>query len=208
MCRPQYQNLLIALSLSAGGLYAMTLPKGMASSDWSSITKEYQRHRHGAFPIDGGYRARNWEQQFVTRFDGRGFEVDSGRGELAVGAAARKLWFSRRRTGRGEARASVRPMWSGSAIGGTPASRNGSSITSDGLEHGFTIGSRPPWAQDRCCYTWPFSGACMERAPAAVFDSPMLLGAERITYAGLTVTDARGRKLHGAYGDGSRRPAD
>jgi hypothetical protein len=69
-------TLVIAMSLSAGSLCAISLPKCVGSSDWSSIAREYQRHRHGAFPIDGGgYPARNWEQQWVTRFDGRGFEI-------------------------------------------------------------------------------------------------------------------------------------
>jgi len=54
----------------------MTLPKGLSRAEWSGIQEEYQRRRHAAFPLEGGgYRARNWQQQWVTRFDARGFEV-------------------------------------------------------------------------------------------------------------------------------------
>jgi hypothetical protein len=121
----RYQDLLIALSLSAGGLCATTLPMGMVSSDWSSITKEYQRHRHAAFPVDaGGYKARGWEQQWVARFDGRGFEVipDEAVGvggcssKAMVFAALSGTWRSMRRS---------RPMWSESATDGLMIWRSG-----------------------------------------------------------------------------------
>ncbi len=59
----------------AGGV-----PDGLGTSDWNSIRAEYKRHRHAVFPVEGGHRARNFGQQWVTEFDGRGFLVapDSG----------------------------------------------------------------------------------------------------------------------------------
>ena len=73
--------LLAALSASAfgaglprGGLPKAT-PDGLSGSAWSNIRAEYQRHRQAVFPEDGGHRARNYGQQWVTRFDGRGFVV-------------------------------------------------------------------------------------------------------------------------------------
>jgi hypothetical protein len=55
--------------------------KGLSASDWSSIRAAYDANRHAAFAVEDGYQARNPGQQWVTRFDGRGFEttpVDGG----------------------------------------------------------------------------------------------------------------------------------
>jgi uncharacterized repeat protein (TIGR01451 family) len=192
---PQVQNLLIALSLSAGGLCAVTLPKGVASSDWSSITKEYQRRRHGAFPIDGGYRTRSWEQQFVTRFDGRRFEVipDEGRwrwglrlesygfrgGELNVAERAQVSTDVERISYRWDARVEE---WF---------------INSErGLEHGFTISSRPHGAGPLLLHL-AVRGSLHGEGSGTGIRFTDASGVERITYAGLTVTDAVGRKLSG-----------
>jgi hypothetical protein len=48
--------------------------------DWTHIHEAYERHRHTAFPHDEGFDARNREQQFTARFNGRGLEIrpDSG----------------------------------------------------------------------------------------------------------------------------------
>src|ERR1700688_4434508 len=68
--------LLTALSVSA---YAAPptepTPKGLSGSDWSHIRAEYERHRQAAFPVEGGHRARNYGQQWVTSFDGHGFDI-------------------------------------------------------------------------------------------------------------------------------------
>jgi hypothetical protein len=37
--------------------------------------RSYERHRHGAFATPGGLQSRSLEQQWLTRFDGRGFSV-------------------------------------------------------------------------------------------------------------------------------------
>ena len=50
-------------------------PAGLTAADWQSIVQEYQRHRHAAFAVGGGYQARSFEQQWLTQFDGRGFTV-------------------------------------------------------------------------------------------------------------------------------------
>ena len=64
--------LLAVLSASAyEGGHPKPSPKGLSGSDWSGIRGEYERHRQAAFPVDGGHRARNYGQQWVTRFDGR-----------------------------------------------------------------------------------------------------------------------------------------
>src|SRR5664280_635152 len=49
------------------------VPEGLSAPEWSSIRQQYEQQRHAAFPVAGGYQARNPGQQWQTRFDGRGF---------------------------------------------------------------------------------------------------------------------------------------
>ena len=51
-------------------------PKGLSKSDWSGIRAAYEAGRHAFQPVDGKdghWQAHNPGQQWVTRFDGRGF---------------------------------------------------------------------------------------------------------------------------------------
>lgn len=52
-------------------------PKGLTTNDWATIRAEYERRRHAAIPEEGGYRARNFTQQWMMHFDGQGFTVQS-----------------------------------------------------------------------------------------------------------------------------------
>ena len=55
---------------------------GTATVDWASIREAYEAGRHAVFETEGGYQARNPGQQWLTRFDSRGFTVrpDAGGG--------------------------------------------------------------------------------------------------------------------------------
>ena len=57
---------------------ADTVPEGLSAPEWSSIRQQYEQQRHAAYPVAGGYQARNPGQQWQTRFDGRGFTVQLG----------------------------------------------------------------------------------------------------------------------------------
>lgn len=57
----------------------------LTAVDWSQIRAEHERHRHSAFPDGSGFRARNREQQWNARFDGRGFEIEPDRGNWRFG---------------------------------------------------------------------------------------------------------------------------
>ena len=52
---------------------ASALPNGMSLVDWQQIRAEYERNRHAAFADNAGVHARNFRQQWLTQFDGRGF---------------------------------------------------------------------------------------------------------------------------------------
>ena len=194
MRRRRYQDLLIALSLSAGGLCAMTLPVGMGSSDWSSITQEYQRHRHAAFPIDrGGYKARGWEQQWVMRFDGRGFEVIPDEGGWRWGLQLQNYGF----------RAAERDVAKPARV-----STNVERISyrwaddleewfvnrADGLEQGFTITKRPPGAGPLRLHLAVRGNLHGEGSGHGVRFVDRA-GAAVVNYSGLRAIDATGREL-------------
>jgi hypothetical protein len=49
------------------------VPDGLTATDWSSIRAAYDANRHAAVAVEGGYQTRNSSQQWITRFDGRGF---------------------------------------------------------------------------------------------------------------------------------------
>lgn len=135
----------VAESLGARQASDATPTPDLSPSDWSSIRKEYERHRHHVVPVPGeprGWRARNTGQQWVTRFDGRGFLVQPDRGgwiwglelrrygiqgaEQAVGAAARVRVDAERLTYGWDARVDEWFVNEGR-----------------GLEHGFTVRERP-----------------------------------------------------------------
>src|SRR5438046_1423992 len=48
--------------LAACWVVSAAAPKGLSTSDWSSIRSEYQRHRQAGFQVEGGWRAGNYFQ--------------------------------------------------------------------------------------------------------------------------------------------------
>jgi len=117
-------------------------PKGLSASDWSSIRQEYERNRHAAFPTAGGYRARNLGQQWVTRFDGRGFAVEPDAGGWQWGLDLKSYGFpGHQRAVSGRARVTaakdrVSYDWDHSLQEWFVNDQRG-------LEHGFTLRERP-----------------------------------------------------------------
>jgi hypothetical protein len=188
--------LLAAVSASAyeGGL-PITTPKGLSESAWSSIRAEYQRHRQAAFPENGGHRARNYGQQWVTRFDGRGFDVTPDAGGWRWGLELQSYGFpgQERRVKHARANADVEKLsyqWDSLM---TEWFVNGSR----GLEHGFTLASRPGKSAAALTLHLAVRGTLTPRASADGRRVSFLdhHGAPALNYAGLKVTDAQGREL-------------
>jgi hypothetical protein len=59
--------------------------QGLSQSDWHSIRQEYERHRHSIVAGEHGHHARNPRQQWLVRFDGRGFLLQPDRGDWRWG---------------------------------------------------------------------------------------------------------------------------
>ena len=118
------------------------VPDGLSAADWSGIRQQVEQQRHAAVPVDGGHQARNPGQQWLTRFDGRGFLTRPEAGGWQWGLELQRYGFA------GHER----------AVTGQPRVRTaGPRVTYDwdatlqewfvndrrGLEHGFTVRERP-----------------------------------------------------------------
>lgn len=121
------------------------VPNGLAKTDWHSIRAAYEAGRHAFQPTATGWQARNPGQQWLTRFDGRGFIAEPADGGWQWGLELQSYGFP------GAER----------TIAGTPTVQAaGQRLTyqwdaavtewwvndARGLEHGFTVNERPATA--------------------------------------------------------------
>ncbi len=123
------------------------VPEGLTDSDWKSIRQQYERHRHAAVAVDGEFRARNPGQQWLTHFDGRGFAVEPDGAGWRWGLELQSYGFGgHERAVSGQAKMTaqndrVTYDWDAGLREWFVNDRSG-------LEHGFTLVSRPPGAGD------------------------------------------------------------
>jgi hypothetical protein len=170
-------------------------PKGLSASDWSAIRSEYERHRHAAVPIDGGYRARNHAQQWLTHFDGRGFTVQPDSGQWSWGLELERYGFA------GQER----------VVSGLPRVLSDKERVSygwgaveewfvndkRGLEHGFTLRRRPAGTSGPLRMHLRVRGGLSPRVAQDGREVSFVdtAGEAVVTYAWLKVWDADGRGL-------------
>ncbi|MCL4177971.1 MAG: FG-GAP repeat protein [Verrucomicrobia bacterium] len=181
---------------------ASDVPEGLSAPDWSSIRRQYEQHRHAAFPVASGYQARNPGQQWQTRFDGQGFTTQPDGAAWQWGLGLQSYGFA------GSER----------AVSGKPrVTTAGQRVTYDwdatlqewfvndqhGLEHGFTVKHRPVGASSLNAqpstlnFLLAVRGGLRPRVRADGRGVHFIdaQGAAALTYSGLTVLDADGRKL-------------
>ena len=191
-------------SIYAGGPQKAN-PNGLSGSDRASIRAEYERHRRTAFPVAGGHRARNYGQQWVTRFDGRGFDVTPDAAGWRWGLELLSYGFPGQELSVKHARASadvekLAYQWDSTI---KEWFVNGSS----GLEHGFTLASRPGSNSAPGALTLHLAvrGTLTPHVSSdGLWVSFMDHGVAALNYAGLKVTDAEGRKLAARFTQESR----
>jgi len=70
------------------------VPEGLAKSDWTSIREAYEAGRHAFQPVEGGWQARNPGQQWITKFDGRGFVAHPADGGWLWGLELKSYGFA------------------------------------------------------------------------------------------------------------------
>ena len=145
--------------------------------------------------MEGGHRARNFAQQWVTRFDGRGFEVTPDATGWRWGLALQSYGYPGQQRGVKNARvaADVEKLsyrWDSVM---TEWFVNGSA----GLEHGFTLASRPGKSASALALRLTVRG---DLTPRILPDGRGVRfldrrGAPALNYAGLKATDSTGRVL-------------
>ena len=134
----------------AGALSAPSqTPDGLSDSDWQGIRGAYERHRHAVVANEDGTRqARNPGQQWVTRFDGRGFTVKPDGGGWEWGLELTGYGYAGHEIG-------VAPSAAFKANGQRLECRRDANLMEwfvndgRGLEQGWTLDERPAGADGR-----------------------------------------------------------
>lgn len=169
-------------------------PAGLYVADWTAIRAQYDRHRRGFFPVGGKYHTRSYSQQWLAKFDGRGFEVIPNEGAGTWGLELSSYGFAgaERMIQRGATVSAdvekARYKWNSEIqewfVNGP-----------QGLEHGFTIHQRPVRSSGPLTLHLNVRGELTARADGRSATFIDRDGIPRITYSGLQATDARGRAL-------------
>ena len=189
-----------ALALSPGAPDARpagpTGPEGISAADWAGIRAAYEAGRHAAFAAEGGYQARNPGQRWLTRFDGRGFSAEPDSGAWTWGLELLRYGFE------GAERPVSRPARTTAdgqrvAYDWDPALQEWYVNDQRGLEHGYTLRQRPPPGGGDLTLALGVRGSLRPEVEAdgrgvRFIDAG---GSTVLTYAGLLVSDARGRSL-------------
>ena len=178
------------------------VPDGLSATDWSSIRQQYEQHRHQAVAVDGGHQARNPGQQWLTRFDGRGFLTRPDAGGWQWGLELQSYGFT------GHERALTAPPQVSAA--GQRVTYDWDAVLQEwfvndqrGLEHGFTLKDRPvgsPSINSQPSTLNLLLGVRGGLRPEVEADGRGVRfvdahGAAALTYTGLSVRDADGREL-------------
>jgi hypothetical protein len=168
-----------------------SVPDGLATDDWASIRAAYEAGRHAVFAADGLHRARNPGQQWTTHFDGRAFTTCPDSGAWSWGLQLEAYGWG-----------AAEPLAAASAVVSTTGQRVAYAwderltewYVNDqrGLEHGFTLDSRPAGALGELALELSIRGDLRPIVSHNGRDVRFVdaSGGAVLTYAGLTVFDA------------------
>jgi hypothetical protein len=174
------------------------VPNGLTASDWVGIRGEYERHRHAAFAVASEHRARNYRQQWLSHFDGRGFTVAPNEANWSWGLELKSYGFAgseRIVKGKAEVKTAVERvtyMWNDELDEWFVNDRRG-------LEHGFTLKQRPERGSDNSSplqLRLAVRGGLRARVqPGGQAVSFVDGEASAVNYSGLKVWDADGKEV-------------
>ncbi|MEZ5352872.1 MAG: FG-GAP repeat protein [Bryobacteraceae bacterium] len=187
------RTLLALLAICAGALVGETAPPaGMPAADWSAIRAEYERHRHAAVADPGGYEARNPGQQWMTKFDQRGFTVQPDDGAWSWGLELTS-WGS---AGRMQESRPAAPAADANRVRYERGGGLEEWFVNDGrgLEQGFTVRERPE-GEAELRLELAVRGGLEPRAEADGVRFVDRSGGAVVRYTGLKAWDADGRVL-------------
>ena len=201
---------LLGIALAAFG--SDKVPNGLSASDWGSIRSEYERNRHAAYRVGNEYHARNAGQQWLTRFDGRGFVLEPNASGWQWGLSLESYGFA------GHQHAITDPA--DVSIEKQRVTYRWDSTIEEwfvndqrGLEHGFTLRQRPAGKGEQLVVRMAVRGGLRPHAQSDGLGVTFQDGAGQavLQYAGLKVWDADGKTLPAQLatdGDGLRLQFD
>jgi hypothetical protein len=118
------------------------VPEGLQKSDWASVRAAHMAWQHRFQPLEDGWQARNPEQQWTMRFDGRGFLATPHDGDWTWGLELESY-------GRGDQQRKVNNQPAVKAEGQKLSYQWDATVQEwwvndqRGLEHGYTLAQRP-----------------------------------------------------------------
>ncbi|MCI0534271.1 MAG: FG-GAP repeat protein, partial [Verrucomicrobiales bacterium] len=182
---------------------AEQVPEGLPRADWEAIRNEYQKQRHAVVPDAAGQQARNPGQQWLARFDGRGFAVTPNNGAWSWGLELAGYGFAAQpRVIDGEAR--VTTQGQRVAYQWDEALEEWYVNDQRGLEHGFTLSARPTGranAAEPLEFRLKVRGGLRPRVAAGGQEVSFVdaQGCAMLNYGGLKVWDADGKILSSRF---------
>ena len=177
-------------------------PTDLDAAAWTAIRSAHQANLHAVVAVEGELRARNPGQAWWTRFDGRGVGVQPDSGGWEWGLELLRWGFA------GSERCTSRPAGtssSGSRVSYTWEAALEEWYVNDarGLEHGYTVYERPAGgdATEPLTLTLAVRGGLLPVIGAGGTDVRFLdaRGLALVTYSGLAVLDADGRRLSARF---------
>jgi hypothetical protein len=189
---------------------ADAVPEGLTKADWASIRAVHEAQQQALVAAGSGYQARNFGQQWLTKFDGRGFVTHPNDGSWTWGLSLQSYGFSGAPKQIGESARQVKTerqrltySWDGNLEEWFVNDERG-------LEHGFTVLERPAVARagdEQLEFHLAVRGDLVaEVAPdAQAVRFVSADGAAVINYGGLNVWDADGRRLPAWFAEQDNR---
>ena len=202
-----FASLLLTASWAALAKPSTTpdLPEGLSQSDWQAIQGAWQAGRHAvAESADqpGTWQARNPGQQWLTRFDGRGFVAQPDHGQWQWGLALSNWGFA------GEPQAIAQDTTARVQIDGNRTVYHWGDGLEEwfindhrGLEHGYTVNQPPAGSGDTLRFELTVRGGLAPKIDDGARDVRFVdaAGGIALTYSGLKVWDADGKLLDAAF---------
>ena len=180
------------LNLSSPG----NLPAGLSSATWAEIHTAHRLSQRTVTPSAGGHQAKNPGQQWSTDFDGRGFLINPDKANWKWGLKVRSYGFSgAEKVVAGTANSSV----NGTRLDYIWDENLSEWFVNDGsgLEHGFTLKSRPSGAAGPLQIVLDVRGDLHPEVEPGGLGAQFLdrRGVAAVTYRNLTVFDADNRMV-------------
>lgn len=201
--------LLVVFTLAVTYL-AQAAPSGLAENDWAGIKEAHEKRQLALSPSGSGHEARNPGQQWRTQFDERGFITRPQQGDWSWGVELLSYGFAGNEQ-------SITQKKAGQADGARIIYQRDQNLSEwmvngrAGLEHGFTIASRPEGTGNILQLKLSDRGNLRPVVSAEAIQFVDRSGATVVNYHALEVWDAEGRRLPAhfvALKDGFRLEVD